>query len=257
MIRRTLGRLLGTLILLATCSLPAQAAFDACRQHFPGAVPALGGKSPGKLHELCFDGFAVLYSGETRTPVYVAERLNRARIATAREVVRPDRRDPVTGAYHDPFHEETRVPFVERGSLRAYSGSGFQRGHMAPAVEMPTSEAMLQSFSLANIIPQAPEMNMHAWAEVEKATRKYITRAQGDVFIITGPAFVMPRGRIGGIFGVTVPSHVFKLVYDATTGQAWAFWMENKGTAVIRPPISYSELVELTGVNFLPGKGIR
>lgn len=52
--------------------------FSECRQHFAGGVPPLTPDAP-RLRELCFDAFAVLHSGNTRTPVYVAERLNRDR----------------------------------------------------------------------------------------------------------------------------------------------------------------------------------
>ena len=45
---------------------------------------------------------------------------------------------------------------------------------------------MAQSFSLANIVPQAPMNNRKAWAGIERATRKYVMRAAGDVFVITG-----------------------------------------------------------------------
>ena len=38
-----------------------------------------------KLRELCYEAFAILHSGETKTPVYVAQRLNRESIEDADE----------------------------------------------------------------------------------------------------------------------------------------------------------------------------
>lgn len=52
----------------------------------------------------------------------------------------------------------------------------------------------------------------------------------------------------------SLPMHgyLFKLVYDATTQQAWAHWQENREGERVGRPISYQELVKRTGVEFLP-----
>lgn len=58
--------------------------FAQCPQFFvhgkPPAIPARP-----KLRELCYEAFAILHSGETKTPVYVAQRLNRQSIEDADE----------------------------------------------------------------------------------------------------------------------------------------------------------------------------
>lgn len=72
-------------------------------------------------------------------------------------------------------------------TLEDYKGSGWSRGHMAPAGNMPTAKAMAQSFSLANMVPQAAKHNGGVWAAtVEQATRKYVAHAGGDVYVHTG-----------------------------------------------------------------------
>lgn len=40
---------------------------------------------------LCFDAFAVLHSGASKTPVYTVERLNRTSITAAQGVPRSDK----------------------------------------------------------------------------------------------------------------------------------------------------------------------
>jgi endonuclease G len=117
---------------------------------------------------------------------------------------------------------------------------------------MTTTGAMAQSFSLANMVPQAPRNNSGAWSGIERATRKYVMRASGDVFVLTGPVFAAPAEHIGP-GRVAVPRYLFKLVYDPGTGRAWAHWIENADDAHAGRPISYGELVKRTGIDFLPG----
>jgi len=131
-------------------------------------------------------------------------------------------------------------------------GMGYSRGHVAPAGDMPTPTAMAQSFSLANMVPQDIQHNGGAWAKIEQDTRHYVRRAQGDVFVITGPVFAQESPRIGNN-GVRVPSHLFKLVYDQHDNRAWAHWQENREGERVSRPITYQELVKRTGVEFLPG----
>ena len=95
-----------------------------------------------------------------------------------------------------------------------------------------------------------------AWNQIEQDTRRYVRRAKGDVFIITGPVFSEGAPRIGAN-GVQVPSYLFKLVYDATTQRAWAHWQENRQGETAGPPISYQELVRRTGVEFLRGVPVQ
>ena len=224
-------------------AIAAQGDFSSCREDFANGIP------PVILHEqalrsraLCFDSFAVLHSGTSRTPVYVAERLNSTRLFEARNNQRTNR-----------FYADARLPRAERAELGDYHESGFDRGHMAPAGDMATDEAMAQSFSLANMVPQYPANNRHAWAAIEKATRKYVMRAAGDVYVITGPVFDGTPPTIGAGH-VWVPQHLFKLIYDQSAQRAWAFWLDNTNEARLGRPISYEELVKRTGIEFMPAK---
>jgi endonuclease G len=233
------------LVGLAIAPSGAYAAFDACRDYFPGkVVPQVINKA--KLRDICFESFAVLHSGESKTPVYTVERLNRARLADAKDEERTNK-----------FYEDARLPSAERASLNDYKGSGYDRGHMSPAADMPTPGSMAQSFSLANMVPQAPENNRGVWARrVEAATRHYVMRAQGDVYVFTGPAFEGQVTTIGRGH-VWVPTHLFKLVYDPNAQRAWAYWVENKDDATVTKPISYRELVNRIGIELLPGVQLK
>ena len=120
------------------------------------------------------------------------------------------------------------------------------------ALHRPTAQAMAHSFSLANMVPQSVKQNSGPWARIEKDTRQYASRAQGDVFIITGPVYEGQPDTVGDNH-VAVPSYLYKLVYDASTNRAWAHWQANRDDARVSKPISYAELVQRTGIDFLPG----
>lgn len=225
-------------------SVPATTAssatsFKECPQHFAGGRAPITPAAP-KLRALCFDAFAVLHSGNTKTPVYVAERLNRQILLASKGLHRSDK-----------FYAEARLPRSERAELDDYRRSGWSRGHMAPAGDTGTPEAMAQSFSLANMVPQDPRQNSGPWAKIEEDTRRYVMRARGDVYVITGPVFDAGARTIGA-GQVAVPSHLFKLVYDPSTGKRWAHWLPNGLDASVGPPISYEEVVRRTAMNLLP-----
>lgn len=211
--------------------------FANCPRFFPAGAPPQLPQAKGR--ELCFSAFAVLHDGSRKTPVYVAERLNRKLLQQAQGLPRTDR-----------FFADARLPMAERAELEDYKGSGLARGHMAPAADMHNADAMAQSFSLANMVPQDHTQNAGPWAEVEKATRSYVMRAQGDVHVLTGPVFE-GRTRTIGPGKVHVPSHIFKLVYDATTGRSWVHLQPNSPGARMGAPISYAEFVRRTGMPLL------
>ena len=260
--------------------------FGGCRENFAnGESPTVPNAKELRARALCFNGFAVLHSGMTKTPVFTAAVLSRERMDAAKGLKRTNK-----------FFADARLPSAERATLEDYKGSTFQRGHQFAAADATTEDAMAQSFSLANMVPQSPVNNSKSWAGLEKATRSYAQRAKGDIYVITGPVFtpnacpfVMAAQRVlaeqnlaipasntrivsqavetAGFLaprsydadactigaGVAVPSHLFKLVYDPTTQRAWAHWLENTDWAQVSAPISYDELVRRTGIEFLPG----
>ena len=226
-----LARLL-TLIAL-WLPLSASALFDQCKDLFPAQqVPTT--TQAGR--DLCFDDFAIYYSPVDKKPVYTVEKLNGVQL----QAPHPRRTNQ--------FYEEARLPLSERALLTDYRGSGFDRGHNVPAGDMTSERGMAQSFSLANMMPQARQNNQGIWAKrVEEPTRMYIKRAQGDIYVFTGS--VGHAGSIGK-GKVTIPSHLFKLVYDPNKKLAWAYWVENTDDAQMSAPISYADLIQKTGIDF-------
>ena len=147
-----------------------------CSQSFYGGVypEFTNPKLSNNTQALCMDGFAVMYSGVSRTPLWSAEYLDRKRLQQAKEIDR-----------EDSFHEESRLPKSMRAKLSDYSGSGYDRGHLAPNGNMANRSQQYDSFSLANIAPQSPRNNRYIWRNIESATR-YLTQQYGEVYTITG-----------------------------------------------------------------------
>lgn len=221
------------LLALLLTHFSAFALFDQCKELFPNQqIPT----SPQLGRDLCFDGFAIYYSPQDKKPIYTVEKLHHKQFLASH----PRRTNQ--------FYEEARLPFAERAQLSDYRGSGYDRGHNAPAGDMHTDQSMAQSFSLANMMPQARQNNQGIWSKnVEEPTRQYMKRSTGDIYVYTGS--VGKSGSIGS-GRVTVPSHLFKLVYDPSKNSAWAYWIENTNEANMNPPISYEELVQKTGIDF-------
>ncbi|KAA2238005.1 DNA/RNA non-specific endonuclease [Salinarimonas soli] len=233
-----IARLLVALALLA--GSPALAAPTACPEHFAtGHAPdLLDAKLTPETRPLCYSGFAVLHSGLTRTPLWAAEHLTRETMRGARRTDRVD-----------DFHADPNLPRDERAELSDYARSGFDRGHMAPAGDMPDAQAQEESFSLANMVPQNPELNRHLWERIESATRDIATR-EGEVFAVTGPVF--QGAEIGALHGrVLVPTHVFKAIYLPARRAAGAYVAANREGGGVEV-VSIRELARLTGIDPFP-----
>lgn len=226
------------LALLLTQSASTQT--SACLTHFVGHTaptltrPALQDRTVG----LCFEAFAVMHSGVSRTPLWSAEHLTRESLQQARAVKR-----------HDAFHPEITLPPQDRAQLADYAGSGFDRGHMAPAADMPTVQAQHESFSLANIVPQEKHNNQILWSAIEGATR-HLTQQRGELYVITGPAFEGDKiERING--RVFVPTHIFKAIYDPVQKEA-AAWIALNSEDNVYQVISIAELEKRIHINLFP-----
>lgn len=216
--------------------------FEACRQLFPqGAViDAAKVNREWRVTALCSSNFAVLYSGLSKTPLVVVEKLNRSMLSDAMGEERTNE-----------FYADPRLAGGSRAELVDYKSSGFDRGHLASAANQPDHQSMIQSFALSNMVPQDPFNNRKTWAKIESDTRKFARRAQGDVFVFSGPIFRGQQRTIGP-GRVWVPLHLFKLVYDEASGRSWAYILANTAEARIEAPMDYVSFVRETGWQVLP-----
>jgi len=78
---------------------------------------------------------------------------------------------------------------VKTGSVTNadYQGSGYDRGHMAPAADMSWSvQSMEESFFYSNMSPQVPGFNRGIWKKLEERVRQWAVENK-DIYVVTGP----------------------------------------------------------------------
>lgn len=212
----------------------------ACPEHFvAGKAPVVtNAKMQTRTRELCFEAFAVLHSGLTRTPLYAAEHLTRENLKQARLLPRKD-----------SFHAEKSLPENERAELDDYARSGYDRGHMAPNANFANEKAQGESFSLANMVPQVHANNAGVWAGLEGAARKLAT-SEGELYVVSGPFF--GSGKIKKVGNVMVPTYIWKVFYSPKQRRAGAYLVANEDTQEYKT-FTVSELEKKIGISVLPG----
>lgn len=122
-------------------------------------------------------GFMVGYSELRMNPLWVTYRLEEMPAGAI------DRRP-------SGFQEDWRS--VVRVKHDDYTGSGYDRGHLAPnyaIAKVHGREAQLETFLMTNISPQKPNLNRKIWQRIEQTAMDYFAPLKKEVWVITGPIF--------------------------------------------------------------------
>jgi endonuclease G len=226
-------------LLLTFVASWALAAPSPCPQHYlDGQAPdILNAKLAPQTQQICYRKYGLIHSGISRTPLISAEHLTRAELITPH----PRRKNL--------FHPDPNLPPADRAELKDYAHSGYDRGHMSPAGDMPDRQSQADSFSLANIIPQNPNNNRNVWEGIEEATRN-LAISSGELYVITGPIFY--GSNLKRIHGrVLVPTYIFKAIYDPKRQQGAAYLVANapQGRYAV---VSIATVERLTGISLFP-----
>ncbi len=153
-----------------------------------------------------------------------------------------------------------------------YTNTGFDRGHLCPSEDRDGStEDNQATFTMTNIIPQAPVCNQQTWKNLEDYSRTLMS-AGNELYIIAGPLGTGGSGSSGGTTStihsgdVTVPSHVWKVIVVlpvgssdvsrvSTSTRVIAVRMPNTQSVNAQPwgnyRVSVDSLEAATGYNFL------
>lgn len=188
-------------------------------------------------------GYTLSYNEEAEQASWVAWCLTKDEVMSA--VVERD----------DNFREDRSVR-TGSATLDDYRGSGYDRGHMAPAADFRWSaEAMSDSFYLSNMSPQVGALNRGFWASLEGMVRQMAVDNE-MVYVVTGPVLTDGPYETIGENEVAIPKQYYKVVLDYTEPEVKAigFVVPNEDcdedvTYYVR---SIDEVEELTGLDFYP-----
>ena len=191
---------------------------------------------------ICHIGYTTSYNHTTLVPNWVAYELTDAEAAG--ELPR-----------NDAFAQDEMCK-GKQADLSDYKGSGWDRGHMAPAADMKWSEqAMLESFLLTNMCPQNHDCNAGCWERTEKMGRR-IAKQYGKVYIVCGPVFTTHQYGTIGANQVAVPDAFFKAFLIESDGNyaAIGFMMKNSSEKqeLKASSMSVDALEQLIGRDLFP-----
>jgi endonuclease G len=201
------------------------------------ALPGGGGKGEIISHS----GYTLRYNERHEQAEWVAYRLSAEQLES-----------------NIPRSENFRAdPKVKTGSAAPsdYKGSGYDRGHLAPAADMKWSKrAMSESFYMSNMSPQAPEFNQGIWNDLEQRVREW-AKENDELYVVTGPVLEEGLPAIGEN-GVSVPRLYFKVILDYREPEykAAAFLMPNAASPqpIDQYAVTIDSVETLTGLDLFP-----
>ena len=134
-----------------------------------------------------------------------------------------------------------------------YRGSGYSRGHMAPAMDMRWDKtAMSQCFYMTNMCPQDTKLNNDHWRVLEEKVHRWAKRDK-RLMVYTGPIMGKNPKMIGkDKQNIAVPDAFFKVIYAPEQGRAIAFIYENKPCPgnISKYAVTVAEVERRTGLTF-------
>ena len=146
-------------------------------------------------------------------------------------------------------------PNVKTGSasLPDYKGSGYDRGHLAPAGDMKsTYTAMSESFYMSNMSPQVPGFNRGIWKKLEGTVRNWAMDNK-KVYITTGAVLTASYPTIG-INKVSIPEFYYKVVLDyeqpEIKGIGFILLNQKSDKSLQSYAVSIDEVERFTGIDF-------
>jgi endonuclease G, mitochondrial len=148
-------------------------------------------------------------------------------------------------------------PAISTGSAidADYSGSGYDRGHLAPAADMGwSSAAMTESFYYSNMSPQLPAFNRGIWKKLEELVRSWAVE-NNSLYIVTGPVLTSGLKSIGPD-KVSVPNYYYKVIldYEDPDIKGIGFIMPNAGSSKQLKDfaVTIDSVERFTGTDFYP-----
>ena len=131
-----------------------------------------------------------------------------------------------------------------------YRGSGWSRGHMAPAADFKwSSKSMIETFYFTNCCPQDLSLNSGQWQTLEKKVRDWANR-YGSVIVYTGPIVLDNVYGTIGYNKVVVPDAFFKAILAGEQSIAFVMYNHNNNENMQKCALSVDDLEALSGIDY-------
>ena len=211
-----------------------------------GDASLLAVKLPTRLDNqtVQYKAITVHYNKHYRLPNCVAYELTNTQAAMA-DAPDSEKRD------NYKFNRDTKVAGCP--DWWEYKETGYDRGHMAPAMDMRwDKQAMEQCFLMTNICPQDRDLNDGEWRHMEEAIHTW-ARKTDRLVIFTGPVLSGDMKKTGKHNDISVPNKFFKVVYSPKQNRAIAFLFDNEYApkSWTNYAVTVDEVERLTGIDFL------
>ena len=128
-------------------------------------------------------------------------------------------------------------------TLSDYTGSGYDRGHLAPAANYKFSQkATDETFVMTNMCPQTPELNRRNWLALEDYIRDLV-EFHDTLVVLTGT-----YGDAGKIKSkVTIPEKTWKIVVGRRDGElltviGWIYNNDKSRQSIEENAVSIDEI---------------
>ncbi len=102
---------------------------------------------------------------------------------------------------------------------------------------------------MANVVPQDHMLNTGEWAHIEAQVRQ-LAKQQGELYVVTGPAFDSGTAQTIGTDQVAVPAYAWKAIHEPGVG-AGAYLCAND-SSINCDVVSIDDLIVMTNVDPFP-----
>lgn len=220
-------------------------------------IPACASEQHDKDHQIRqFQNYRICYRESYEQPEWVAYLLTK-------EMLKRN-----SGRSND-FRPDPQIK-TGSASLSDYRGSGYSRGHLAPAADFAFDEkAVSETFFMSNMSPQTKEFNAGLWQNLEIQVRTWAKKF-GRIYVVSGPVLEKKPSEYASIGKnkVSVPEYYYKAILapaykdnadksspdDAKSVEAIGFIMPNEDTQIPiwHYAVPIDEIEARTGIDFFP-----
>lgn len=175
--------------------------------------------------------FTICYDYQAKGAKYVAYTLDGTKV------------NSVNIKKRSKFYTEKNLPNQYRSHNQDYTNSGYDRGHLANDASFDYDEKIVvKTYTMANIIPQAPNVNQKTWIKAEELERS-VAASLGSVNVLNGVVYGSNPLRIGKN-QIAVPDGYWKMIYNDDKDYKKCFYYENTNDIDVKEDKLKSHLVD-------------